>query len=263
VPNRPLRAFDIVDGAFALVRSQPKTVAAIAAGFVLPVQLLATWLDRGLIAAADFSDFANGSQTEAEFEAQLNDLSGSGGSLTSSVLQYMLLPFLGVALTHLVVGWRNGEARTAKDCLLFTLKRTHLILALFVLTKLFQVVTLMFATPITILAAPIMAAEGLGPIASLRRAVALGKRRYGQLFLLLLLIGLVSVLLSTALVSLPLVISALFGRWGWLVFFGLSAAGTTVLNLLGTGSAVLAYLDTRDRVEGHDLLARVEHARRV
>lgn len=262
VPNRPLGPLDVIDGAFGILRSRPRTVATIAAAIVLPVQLLTAWIDRRVISTFNFNNF----DTETgQFEGQ-EDLgfqfgSFTGGSLVGSVLGFMILPFLGVALTHLVLGWRRGADLTAKECLLFTAKRTHLILLLFVLGKIMQVFSLTLATPMTMLIAPVLAAEGLGPIATIQRVVQLGKRRYGQLLGLLLLIVLVNIGLGYALLSLPLLLSALFGDWGWIVFFALSAVGATTLNLLGAGTAVYAYIDVRDRTEGADLTAKIAAAR--
>ena len=55
----------------------------------------------------------------------------------------------------------------------------------------------------------------------------------------------------------------LLGDWGWIAFFALGSIGTTVLTILGTGAAVLAYFETRDRVEGDDILRRVQVARGI
>ena len=262
VPNRPLNALDIADGAFALLRGRPRTVAALAAAFVLPVQLITAWADRNVFSTFSLDNF----DTETgQFEGQ-NDFTSFGafgGSTIGTVLEFLILPFLGVALTHLVLGWRQGVDRGALECLTFTMRKSHIILAVFVLSKVIQVVTLLLTTPMLMLLAPIIAAEGLGPLAAITRAFQLGRRRYGHLLGLLLLIVLINFLLTYALLGIPVLGAFLLGDWGWIAFFALGSIGTTVLTILGTGAAVLAYFETRDRVEGDDILRRVQVARGI
>lgn len=260
VPNRPLGALEMADGAISILRSSPKTVAAIAAAFVLPTQLLSAWLSRNFFASFTLDDFDT--QTgQFENQDELTGLSPLQGSPIATILAYLILPFLGVALTHLVVGWRNGIDYSIKDCLLFTFRKSHIIIAAFVLAKLVQALTLLLATPVLMLVAPIIAAEGAGPLTAIKRSFSLGRRRYGQLFSLLLLVGLINLLLGYAMITLPLVGAFVLGDWGWVAFFALGAIGSTVLNVLGVGAAVLAYLDVRDRTEGSDLTQRIHAAR--
>jgi len=259
VPNRPLNALDMADGAFAILRAKPRTVVGIAAAFVLPVELLSAWADRELFSSFDLGSFD--SET-GQFEGQ-EDLAAFGalqGADASTALALLVLPFLGVALTHLVQGWRQGVDRSTKDCLLFTLKRTHIILAAFVIAKIVQVCTLLLGTPWLLLVAPIIAAEGLGPIAAVKRSFALGRRRYGQLFVLLLLVILINILLVYALLTLPLLGAFLLNEWGWIAFFALGSIGSTVLKILGVGVAVFAYFDVRERTEGLDIAHRIATA---
>lgn len=261
VPDRSLNALDIADGAFAILRNRPRTVAMIAAAFVLPVELLTAWIDREVFSAFDLDTF---DAETGQFEGQ-GDFTSFGafgaGSSVGTVLQYLMLPFLGVALTYLVLGWKRGIDRTAGECIVLTLKKTHVIVTVFVLSKVIQLVTLLFTTPMLMLLAPIIAAEGLGPLKAIRRSFSLGKRRYGQLVGLLLLIVLINLLLTYALLGVPIVGAFLLGDWGWVAFFALGSVGTTVLNVLATGAAVLAYFEVRNRVEGADLLEQVRAAR--
>ena len=258
-----MSALDIADGAFAIMRARPRTVAVIAAAFVLPVQLLSSFLNRGLFSALNFTNFDSETGT---FEGQsefgfAGPAGGFGGTGIDTFLQYLILPFLGVALTHLVLGWRQGIDRSAGECLLFTLRKTHIIVAAFIMAKLIQVVTLLITTPLLMLLAPVIAAEGLGPIAAIKRSFQLGRRRFGQLIGVVLLIVLVNFLLQYALLTLPIVVAFLLGEWGWIAFFALGSIGSTVLTLLGTGAAVLSYIDMRNRTEGMDLSERILAAR--
>lgn len=255
-PERPLSTLDLADGALAILRSKPRTVATIAAAFVLPTHLLTAWLDREFFAVFDLGEFDS---TTGQFEGQseLADLGIFGASTIGTILQHAILPFLGVALTHLALGWRMGHDRSASECLAFTLRKTHVILVALVLSKLIQGASLLLATPVTMLVAPIIAAENVGPVTAIRRAFVLGRRRYGALLGLLLLIVLIHVLLGNALATVPVVGALFLGEWGWVAFFALGSVGATVLDILGTGAAVLAYIDVTNRTEGTDLVRRL------
>lgn len=223
--------------------------------FVLPTQLATAYFDRELFEV--FEDF-----NEDSFANQSDfGVGGFGGSPITTLLGFLILPFLGVAFTHLVLGWRAGIDRGARECLVFTLKKAHIIVVVFAFAKIIQVVTLLLSTPWLMLAAPIIAAEDLGPVAAIRRSFALGRTRYGSLFAVVLLVVLINFLLSYALLGLPLALGFVFGDWGWIAFFGLGIVGTTVLTLLGTGAAVLAYVDVRNRTEGMHIAERVKRAR--
>lgn len=72
VPDRPLTFMDILDGAFSVVRARPRTVALILAVFVLPAHLVASWAQRNLFAAIDFTEFDTETgqfENQAEFES--------------------------------------------------------------------------------------------------------------------------------------------------------------------------------------------------
>ena len=241
------------------MRGRPRTVAAIAACFVLPTQLLSAWLNRAVFSSFSFSQFDT---STGEFQGDLG-LNGFrfGDASVDTFLQYLILPFLGVALTHLTLGWRLGYDRSAADCLKFTARKAHIIVAAFVLAKVAQVGTLLLATPVLMLVAPIIAAEDLGPIKAIQRSFRLGRKRYGQLLGIVLLVVLVNFLLQYPLLTLPVLGGFLLGEWGWVAFFAIGSIGATVLNLLGTGVAVLSYIDVRNRTEGMDLSQRIQAAR--
>ena len=226
--ERPLTLLGIADGAFAIMRARPRTVAGIVAAFVLPTQLLTVWLQREALSSLTIDNFDT---TTGTFEGQDQFGLFAGGPVAVAV-PLLVLPFIGVALTHLVLGWRDGEDRSIGQCLAFTMRRAHLILAAFVVSKIVQGLTLLIATPVTMIVAPVLAAEGTGPIESLRRANRLARPRFGNLVGLLILLFLVNALLSSALTTLPVVGALFLNDWGWVAFFALSLISTSVLNVL-------------------------------
>ena len=259
VPERPLTLLGLLDGAFAIMRTRPTTVAGIVAVFVLPTQLLTSWLQRDVFETLSFDNFD--AETGTFAGADGSEFGFLAGGPVAIVMPYVVLPFIGVALTHLVTGWRAGVDRTLGECLRFTFVRTHVILAALVVSKFAQVFTLFILTPATMLVAPVLAAEGHGPIASLRRSLRLVRPRFGNVLALLMLLVLVNVLLSSALTTLPVFGALLLDDWGWVAFFALGLVSTSALNVLGVGASVLLYLDLRNRVEGADLQRRVERLR--
>lgn len=252
--ERPLTLLGIADGAFAIMRARPRTVAGIVAAFVLPSQLLTVWLQREALSALSIDNFDS---TNGTFGGDTGEFGVFAGGPVAIAMPLIVLPFIGVALTHLVVGWRDGEDRSILDCLRFTLRRSHLIIAALIISKILQGITLLIATPVTMIVAPVLAAEGTGPIESLRRANRLARPRFGNLVGLLFLLLLINALLSSALTTLPVIGALFLDDWGWVAFFALSLVSTAVLNVLSVGASILAYLDLRNRVEGHDLERRV------
>ena len=253
--ERPLTLLGIADGAFAIMRARPRTVAGIVAVFVLPSQLLTVWLQREALSALSIDNFDS---STGAFTGDTGEFGMFAGGPAAIAVPLLVLPFIGVALTHLVLGWRDGEDRSIGACLAFTLRRAHLILGALLVSKLVQAVTLLIATPITMIVAPVLAAEGTGPVQSLRRANQLARPRFGNLVGLLFLLLLVNMLLSSALTTLPVIGALFLADWGWVAFFALSLVSTAVLNVLSVGASILAYLDLRNRVEGMDLQRRVE-----
>jgi len=230
----------------------------IAACFVIPSQLITALGSRdryAVFANRDFDWWDAFEQTDGTWGWLDGDAYGA------FMLQLLLLPFLGVALTHLVLGWRMGEDRTAGECLRFTLKKTPTIVVIFVLGKLFQTITLYIGTPITMLLAPIVAAEGVGPLTAFRRAFTLGRRRFSSLFSVLVLVLLINLLLATALVALPSTATFLLREWGWIAAFVVGTIGGAVQTVLAVGAAVLAYIDVRNRTEGADIHEQIMMAR--
>jgi len=253
VPDRPLTVMDLADGAFTIMRLRPQTVAIVVAVFVLPTQLIASYLQRDVLASLSFDSLND--PNNASFQSPADVI---GGSLISSALLYLTLPFVGVAITHLVKGWKDGTDRSAGECLIFTFRKTPTILAAFIISKLLQTITLTFATPFIASVAPIIGAEQAGPVTAVRRSVDLTKRRAGPMYGLWVLVVVVSTLVGAALGQLPNIMPLILGDWAWIGFFAATSLVGMVTNVFAVGTAVLAYFDLRNRLEGHDLSMRTQ-----
>jgi len=235
------------------MRLRPQTVAIIVAVFVLPTQLIGSYLQRDVLASLSFDNLNDPNNTSFQNPADV-----IGGSLISSALLYLTLPFIGVAITHLVKGWKDGVDHSARECLTLAFRKTPTILVAFVLSKLLQIVTLTFATPFISSVAPVIGAEKAGPIEAVRRSADLTKRRAGPMYGLWVLVVVVSSLIGAALGQLPNFMPLLLGDWAWIGFFAATSLVGMVTNVFAVGTAVLAYFDLRNRLEGHDLSMRTQ-----
>lgn len=267
VPDRPLTALDIVDGAFAIVRQRPKTVALILAAFILPTQFLSALAQRDLFAAFDFDSASSGGDPfgGTAFGGGISPFGNGILSLIATVLGSLILPFVGVALTHLVAGWKVGADPSAGECIVFALRKSPVIVGAWILCKLIQVVAaillivpLFFAVGLLMLVAPVIASEDVGPIQAIQRSIQLVRTRMMPTMGLLVAVIFVGWLLAYPVGLLPIVAAFVAGSWGWILVGVFGTIGTMVLMSLSVGAAVLLYFDLRNRAEGLDILLQVD-----
>lgn len=247
---------DIIDGSFNILRVRPKTVAAIVAAFSLPIQLLGAWLARNTLAAFADLDFDSFDPQSGEFENQPSF--GESVFTLDWAISLLMLPFIGVALTHLAHGWTKGTDRGPVECIVFALRKGPTIIVAFVLSKIAATLTFGIALPLFIFVAPVIAVEGLGPIASVRRAFGLARRRSGPIYGLYVSVILIAAVLGTALGTIPTLAAFLLGTWGWIALFALGIVSEAVTTILGVGCAVLAYFDILRRTEGADIQRQID-----
>lgn len=258
---------DMADGSFEIMRGRPRVVAVIIMFFVLPAQILAAILQRDFFQALSNVDLTTLDPETGNFEGA-EDLQALGG--TSNFLQadlllsYPTLPFIGVAFTWLILQWRVGNDPTVIECLSFTLRRSHKILAAFVMCKLIQLaglvllmVPMLVATVALIVVAPVIAAEDAGPVAAMRRSWELVRQRFWPCAGIVVLTAIVTSLLESGLGSLPSLLAFGFGSWASMVFL----VARTLIRMLTTaftvGVACLLYLDLSTRLEGRDIADRI------
>ena len=105
---------DILDGGFAIMKRAPATVIGLTAVFVVPVQALGAWLNRG----AEGLDLGEAfSQSDTSF--QLSD-SGAVSGAAWAVLQVgpmIALVFVAAAMARLVSAWHVGHDLTLRELL--------------------------------------------------------------------------------------------------------------------------------------------------
>lgn len=256
---------DILDGGFAILKRAPATIVAFTAIFVVPIQALGAWLSRG----------ADGLDLEAVFEQgdtsfQLGGSSGASGA-AGVVLQLgpmVALVFVAAALARLVSAWHVGHDLSLGTLLRGSVTRAWPLLAAFVLVHALEAVSVIGfgVLPLAVMTwflvtAPIIGAEGLGPIKAMRRSARLVARRFWMVLGLALLSVLVETLFELAIGLLPSALSTYLGTdgVGWVLSAAIGILTQLITMPVVAGITVLIYLDLRVRTEGLDLeLAAIE-----
>ena len=120
------------------------------------------------------------------------------------------------------------------------------------------------AVTFTLLAAPSIVVEGLGPIGGLRRAWRLARTRFGLLFGFVCASVIIGLLVQYGIAYLPRLLQATglvsFGRFGWLIEGMAGQLGRLVSTPLIATATALVYLEVRMTAEGMDLVVEADRA---
>ncbi len=261
VPLRPMTVADILDGSFAVLKAAPAKVLGIVAIFVVPVQVLAAYLQRDLLGGSGFADLLSEDTSVLNASAQQQTATATWGPLILAVVQAITLPFVCGALIKLISGWYAGRDPSASELLRAVGRRWWALLASWFLVHLLEAFSLVLCVlPVLavmtwfVVTAPVAVAESLGPIRAMRRSVELTRRRFGPCLGVALLTGVVANLLDQALGLLPDTVALIVGLdVGWpLLALGGTLSRMITTPLIGAAAALL-YLDLRVRTEGLDL----------
>jgi hypothetical protein len=259
-----MTASDVLDGAFAILKRAPATVVGLTAVFVVPIQAISAYLNRGLD-GIDLS--AAVEQTDTSF-----DLGGSVGDTASGlVLQagsMVALVFVAAGLARLVAAWHMGTDLSLGELLRGLVPRAWALVASFVLVHLLEGASIVgVVLPLAVMTwflvtAPVIGVERLGPIKAMRRSARLVSRRFWNVLGLALLCWLVEQLFGVAISLLPVVASGLLGTDGiaWILPAVAGIVTQAVTIPFVAGATVLVYLDLRVRTEGLDLELRAGEA---
>jgi len=258
-PLGPMTVSDILDGGFAILKRAPATIIGLTAVFVVPVQAVSAWLNRG-VEGFDLDEVLQ--QSDTSF--QLGDTSRASGA-AAAVLQLgsmLALVFVAAAIARLVSAWHVGHDLSLGDLLRGSGPRAWPLLASWVLVHALEAVAVIGfgILPLAVMAwflvtAPVIGAEGLGPIAAMRRSARLTGRRFWMVLGLALLSFLVESLFESAIALLPSVGTLFLGTEGvsWILPAVLGIVTQLLTIPVVAGITVLIYLDLRVRTEGLDL----------
>ena len=259
LPLHPMTLADILDGAFKLFKANLRTIVLVAAAFVIPVNLLAAFLQRDLLGGYSFlrvlNDPSLAQQTAGPSNTQLV------GSLVAALASVLVTPFVGGAISRVVASSYLGEELAPGPAIRVAGRRFWALLGAFICAGLVKLVGLALClvgalVPVTffLLTTPAVVVEELGPIRAMARSVDLVRPRFWPTMGVAVISGLMASFLGSIL-STPASVAALaIGyRWGWI----LVALGSILPALLTTPFvsivATLVYFDARIRNEGFDL----------
>jgi hypothetical protein len=256
----PRTVADILDGGFAVLKARPRRILALTAAFVVPVQLLAAFLQRNATSFTDLGSLLSADPTVLEEEEAVSSWEILAPFLVLIVTGVALV-CVAAAIAHLVTQWTMGRDPAAGELFGVVGRRLWPLLASFVLVKLAETVGafacylgIPFVMTLFLVVAPVVAVEGEGPLRAMGRSARLVRPRYFPSMGIALLMALVSELLGLALAALPQVLAAWIGlERGWpLLALGAIAAELIVLPFVAAAT-VLLYLDLRVRTEGFDI----------
>jgi hypothetical protein len=249
---------DVLDGAIAVIKAAPASVLAVAATFVVPVELVAAWVQRDTLASRGLLDALSSSSS-----------SSSSGISDSTVVLFavngLVLALVTGAVAQLMSSWFAETPVSSREAIRAALHRAPALLAAWVLVHLAEAVGLLgivvgalFVMPLFLVTSPAIAVERIGPIAGMKRSLQLTKTRYGFVFWVGILIAIVDLILTVALSGASIVFSVF--SWGWVLDAAFRAASSLVTVPFVAAAATLVYLDLRIRSEGLDLeLGIAEH----
>jgi hypothetical protein len=255
---------DLLDGAFAIIKRAPATILGLTALFVVPIQVIAAFLNRG-VEGFDVDEALQ--ETNATF-----DFSGSPSGWSGFVLQVgsmLALVVVAAAIARLVSAWYVGHDLTTSELLRGTVPIAWALLASCFLVHLLEGVSILGlgVLPLAVMTwflvtAPVIGAERLGPIHAMRRSARLVQRRFWNVLGASLLGLLVETLFESAVSLLPTFVSFFVGTDG--IAWVLPAVAGVLSQLLTmpfvAALTVLIYLDLRVRTEGLDLELRAGEA---
>lgn len=260
---RPMTVADILDGAFAIIKARPMRLLGISAVFVVPVNLIAAYLQRNMLGTVGLGDFfANPNDPAVVAESQQGtNASEIWAAVLIWVIPALALVFVAAAVSKLVGAWTAGEDPSAGELLRSVGRRWWPLLAAYLLVHLVEglgaltcYIGTLAAMAFFSVTAPVIGAEDVGPLEAMKRSSRLVGARFWPVLGINLLIALVDFLLTNALGGLPQVLA---GWFGWDVAWLLLAAGNIIGAVISTpfvaAATVLLYLDLRIRTEGLDI----------
>ncbi|HKY15099.1 MAG TPA: hypothetical protein VJM33_09255 [Microthrixaceae bacterium] len=246
-----------------MLRYRFGTLMALAATFVLPLYAIPAAFNFAQIATT--TDGVGDPGRPWIGVTELSGASDSGDPLLTWIAvvgSSLGIALVGVSVGHLCAQWLMGADPRYGDVLRATVRRLPvlvvawaLVLPLKALGAAVCFVGVVFPIAAFSVLSPVIAAEGVGPIASIARSWRLTTRRLFPMIVLVVIGAVVSGAVSTLL---SIAAGILLSVWetAWWVWIAVAAVNILVELLLApvvAGWASLAYLDLRVRTEGLDL----------
>lgn len=285
LPLHPMLLSDVLDGAFKLFKANARAVLTIAALFLVPIQAVASFLQRDAFSTGIFSSLDDPSTSRALNESlQESELVAALFAFAATVL---VLPFVAGAISRVVASSYVGEQLEAGPALRAVGRRWVSIVGGWALVHLVEAAGIVLgaavlvaggvtdSTPLVVLGAvllvaglgwalvamvlfvavaPAIVVEELRAWPALKRSAALVRRRFWGVLGIALLGGLLASVLGQVLGAVPQVAAALAPSGaGWLLVALGGVLSSLVTTPLVAIISTLVYFDGRIRHEAFDL----------
>jgi hypothetical protein len=252
---RPMRLVDVLDGAFAVLKSQPRAVTLLILPMVLPVSLLQAYLGRGSSNASIVEFLSSPGRLGRVID-------GQRWSVVVYLLDLMVLSITGALMGKMLALWFEGTVPDASVVVRASGRLIPRAFVAFVLVHLIETVAAvgllvgtLLVIPLLSLTSPVIGIEDIGAAAAVRRSWSLTRRHYKHTCAFVLYAAAVVLLLGLLFGWLPSTIAASLGDdgYGWVVVGVASVMFTTINTAFIALASVIFYLDLRVRSEGMDI----------
>lgn len=259
----PRNALSIFDEAITFLRIEPGLLLGVAVTVLLPLRLIAVAVPGSPLRDA---------RPDELLDIFVGNLEAPGAVLAAIitvVLESIALFTVASIYGHVSSVWYSGQAVTAADLLVTSIRRSPLLLLAWGLIHVAEVVAALFSVGLGaifvgilfIVAAPVMGAEGAGPIAALRRSASIAAPRFVHVFFVFALTGLGAITMRLMLEAAPSLFGLeVLGLPLWLIAGVADVVATVITTAFVAAAATVLYLDLRVRREGIDLSLAMSRA---
>lgn len=256
---RPLTVADILDGAFGIIKARAGLILGFTAALVTPVYLLLAYVSQDAVVEAGLFDQLNPGD-----DPETGD-PGGGGEVGDVLLGFighgLTLVAVAAAVAYMLGAWSAGRDVSVGELFGMVAHRSWALGVSFVLVHVIEALGLtglwvgaLFLMPLFVAVAPVIGAEGAGPLGAISRSTRLTSARYWPTLGISLLIGGIAFALDFLLSLWVLIPIELLG---WDTAWPLQGLASIMAAIVTTpfvaAATVLLYLDLRMRVEGLDL----------
>ena len=245
----------IIDEAFTFLRIAPGLLFGVAVVVLLPLRLMAAAMPGSAL---------RDSRPDQLLDLLIGNLGQPGAVLAaiiSLVLESVALLTVGSLYGQLAASWYSGRSLSATDLLLAAIKRSPIILAIWIVTRLVVVIGGLFTSGLLAIVAgvglavvgPVLGAEKAGGREAVKRSLALTTGRFMKVVLVFISTGLTGLIMRLMIRTGPPIITSQFQLPLWLSSSIFDFLGTVVSLAFTAAASVILYLDLRIRREGIDL----------